>query len=145
MQLNNLKPVHKNRKIKRVGRGGKLGTYSGKGLKGQTSRSGRRYKPIMRGLIKRYPKLRGHKFNRRSDRFGFVVLNLDVLEKMTVVNGDITPEMLLEKKLIGRVKGVTPKVKILGKGSVSKSLNFKNCAVSKSAKEKIEKAGGTIK
>lgn len=62
MQLNDLKPIHKNKKRKRVGRGGKRGTYSGRGQKGQLSRAGRKLKPVIREIIKRYPKLRGYKF-----------------------------------------------------------------------------------
>ncbi len=61
MQLHELKPKHKLKRKKRVGRGGKKGTYSGKGIKGQSSRSGRKMVPIIRELIKRYPKLRGYK------------------------------------------------------------------------------------
>ncbi len=63
MQLNDLKPTNKLKKSKRVGRGGKKGTYSGKGMKGQKSRAGRKLEPPIRGLIKRYHKLRGYKFN----------------------------------------------------------------------------------
>lgn len=66
MQLHQLKPNNKKRKAKRVGRGGKRGTYSGKGMKGQKSRSGRKFEPIVRGLIKRYPKLRGYKFKSKD-------------------------------------------------------------------------------
>jgi large subunit ribosomal protein L15 len=62
MQLHELKPIHKFKKKKRIGRGGKRGTYSGKGMKGQKSRAGRRLEPVIRGIIKRYPKLRGYKF-----------------------------------------------------------------------------------
>jgi len=59
MQLHELKPIHKLKKRKRVGRGGKKGTYSGRGIKGQKSRAGRKLKPAIRELIKRYPKIRG--------------------------------------------------------------------------------------
>jgi large subunit ribosomal protein L15 len=45
-----------------VGRGGKKGTYSGRGIKGQKSRAGKRLEPIIRSIIKRYPKLRGYRF-----------------------------------------------------------------------------------
>jgi len=61
MQFHQLKPIHKMKKRKRIGRGGKRGTYSGRGTKGQKSRAGRKLVPIIRGLIKRYPKLRGAK------------------------------------------------------------------------------------
>ena len=59
MQLHELKPIHKNKESKKIGRGGKRGTYSGKGMKGQRSRAGARMQPIIRELTKRYPKLRG--------------------------------------------------------------------------------------
>ncbi len=62
MQLHQVKPIHKFKKPKRIGRGGKRGAYSGRGLKGQKSRSGRKFKPVIRDWIKRYPKLRGYKF-----------------------------------------------------------------------------------
>lgn len=63
MQLHELRPKHKLKKRKRIGRGGKRGTYSGRGVKGQKSRSGRRFAPVIRSLIKRYPKLRGYRFH----------------------------------------------------------------------------------
>jgi large subunit ribosomal protein L15 len=66
MQLHELKPRHKLKKKKRVGRGGKRGTYSGRGQKGQLARAGRKLKPIVREIIKRYPKLRGYKFKARK-------------------------------------------------------------------------------
>jgi large subunit ribosomal protein L15 len=66
MQLHEIKPIYKIKKKKRIGRGGKRGTYSGKGIKGQKSRAGTRFEPIIRGLIKRYPKLRGYKFKKSN-------------------------------------------------------------------------------
>ncbi|KPJ73361.1 50S ribosomal protein L15, partial [Parcubacteria bacterium DG_74_1] len=48
MQLHEIKPIHKLKKSKRIGRGGKRGTYSGRGIKGQKSRAGRRFKPVIR-------------------------------------------------------------------------------------------------
>ncbi len=59
MQLHEVKPIHKNESRKRIGRGGKRGTYSGKGIKGQKSRAGRKIRPAVRDLIQRTPKLRG--------------------------------------------------------------------------------------
>ena len=61
MQIHELRPKHKNRAKKRIGRGGKHGTYSGKGIKGQASRAGRKMVPIIRELIKKYPKLKGYR------------------------------------------------------------------------------------
>ena len=146
MQLNQLKPIHKQKKKTRVGRGGKKGTYSGKGNKGQTSRAGHRYKPITKELIKRYPKLRGHRTRYRTPkiRTEATVLNLDILEKKFNAGEEVSPKNLLEKRIISRAKGMVPKIKILAKGNLTKSLVFKNCQFSKAAKEKIEKAGGKI-
>lgn len=62
MQIHQLKPIHKIKKKKRVGRGGKRGTYSGRGLKGQKSRAGRKMQPAIREFIKKFPKLRGYRF-----------------------------------------------------------------------------------
>lgn len=62
MQIHELKPTHKKKEAKKIGRGGKRGTYSGKGMKGQKSRAGRRLEPVVRSLIKKYPKLRGYRF-----------------------------------------------------------------------------------
>jgi len=59
MQIQELKPNCKNKKKKRIGRGGKRGTYCGRGLKGQKSRAGRRIRPAVRDFILRTPKLRG--------------------------------------------------------------------------------------
>ena len=59
MQLHEIQPLHENRKEKRVGRGGKRGTTSGRGTKGQRARAGHRIRPAERDLIQRLPKLRG--------------------------------------------------------------------------------------
>jgi len=145
MQLHELKPIHKRKKRKRVGRGGKRGTYSGRGIKGQKSRAGRKLKPFIRELIKRYPKIRGHKAEIKNSKLNLVVLNLDDLEKNFNSGERINPSILLAKKIISKIKGRMPLVKILGKGEITKPLEIENCQLSKQAKEKIEKAGGKIK
>jgi len=143
MQLHELKRKHKNRDKKRVGRGGKKGTYSGKGNKGQKSRAGRKMVPIIRELIKRYPKLKGYRsFTMDKD---LAIVNLVVLEKNTKDGETINPENLIKKGLISNIKGKTPKVKILGTGKITKKLVVENCKTSKTAKEAIEKAGGSVK
>lgn len=142
MQLHELRPKHKLKKKKRIGRGGKRGTYSGRGIKGQKSRAGRKLAPVIRESIKKYPKLRGYRFKKREKNLA--VINIGILEKKFESSEIVTPKTLLERKLIRRIKGKTPKVKILGKGEVKKSLTIKDCEVSKNAKEKIEKADGTI-
>jgi len=61
MQLHEVQPIHKNKSKKRVGRGGKRGTYSGRGMKGQKARAGHKIRPAIRDLVQRTPKLRGAK------------------------------------------------------------------------------------
>ena len=56
----------------------------------------------------------------------------------------VDPEVLIDKRLIRRIKGKIPKVKILGKGEITKKLVIEGCELSKSAKEKIEKTGGKL-
>ena len=143
MQIHELKRKHKNRASKRVGRGGKHGTYSGKGIKGQASRAGRKMEPLIRGLIKKYPKLKGYRsFRMEND---FTVVNLITLEKNTKDGEIINPENLIAKGIVGKIKGKTPKVKILGTGKFTKKIVVENCKTSKTAKEAIEKAGGSVK
>lgn len=146
MQLHELKPIHRPKKTKRVGRGGKRGTYSGRGVKGQKSRAGRKLEPLIRQFIKRYPKLRGYRQKSKSKekKSKIVVLNLEKLEKKFNSGEKITPAILLEKRLIHKIKGRLPAVKILGRGEITKSLIIEGCIVSKQVKEKIEKAGGRI-
>jgi len=143
MQLHELKSIHKRKKPKIVGRGGKRGTYCGRGIKGQKARAGRKLKPIIREILKKYPKLRGYKFKRLKGKP--IVLNVLVLERKFKEGEEINPQTLLEKRLIRKIKGKLPKVKILGRGKVKKKLVFRNCLFSKKAREKIEKIGGVIK
>jgi large subunit ribosomal protein L15 len=143
MQLNELKPKHKSKERKRVGRGGKKGSYSGHGVKGQSSRSGRKFEPSIRLLIKRYPKLRGYRS--RVINFRPAVVNIEILEKKFESNDTVTPQILASKGLIKRVKGELPEVKILGKGRLTKTLTIEGCRISKKAEEKIKKARGEIK
>jgi len=143
MQIHQIQPKHKLKDKKRVGRGGKKGTYCGRGMKGQSSRAGGKKQPIIRELIKRYPKLRGYRF--RPVRTKPSIINLDVLENKFDSGSKINPEVLLEKKIIHLTKGRIPKVKILGKGEIKKSFIIENCLVSKKAKEIIEKNKGSVK
>jgi len=143
MQLHELKPNHKRQKGKRIGRGGKRGTYSGRGVKGQKSRAGRKLAPVFRQLISKYPKLRGYRFKSRQQKPE--IINLEILEKNFKKGDVVSRKILLEKKLISKMKGRIPEVKILVKGKLTKKLIIKDCLLSKTAKEKIEKAGGEVK
>lgn len=143
MQLHQLKPIHKNKDKKRVGRGGKRGSYSGRGQKGQKSRSGHNLQPVIRELIKRYPKLRGYRRASLNDKP--LIVNLNQLESVFSANEKVNPKTLLEKGLVEALAGKVTRVKILANGEIKKPLLIEDCDVSLTAKEKIEKAGGTIK
>ena len=127
---------------KRLGRGSATGQggTSGRGHKGQRSRSGggvrRGFEGGQMPLIRRVPK-RGF-FN--LFRTTYEIVNLSDISKKNL-DGEVTPAVL---KTAGLIKKDNVKVKILGTGKVANSLNIKAHAFSKSAKEKIEKAGGTI-
>lgn len=146
MQLHQLKPKHKLKRKKRIGRGGKRGTYSGRGIKGQKSRAGRKLVPVIRELIKKHHKLRGYRFkSARGQNSEVVILNLADLEKKFNSGERITPAVLLEKKLVSKIKGRMPEVKILAKGKITKKLIIEGCKVSEAAKKAIEQAGGEVK
>ena len=127
---------------KRLGRGSATGQggTSGRGHKGQRSRSGggvrRGFEGGQMPLIRRVPK-RGF-FN--LFRTTYEIVNLSDISKKNL-DGEVTPAVL---KTAGLIKKDNLKVKILGTGKVANALNIKAHAFSKSAKEKIEKAGGTI-
>ncbi len=141
MQLHQVKPKIKKRKIKRIGRGGKRGGYSGRGIKGQKSRAGRKIRPQWRDILKKIPKKRG--YSSPSLKKKPLVVNLSDIEKKFKENEKITPQSLLEKGIIRKTKGMLPEVKLLGGGEITKKFLVAECQISKSAKEKIEKAGGS--
>ena len=143
MQLHQLRQIHKVRKAKSIGRGGRKGTYSGRGIKGQKSRAGKHLKPVIRELIKRYPKLRGHRFQ-AVPRYR-IGINLSKIEKAYDKGETVNLKTLVAKKLISLPGQKAFKLKILGTGLLSKALIFENCQYTKSALAKIKKAKGTIK
>ncbi|TAK58215.1 50S ribosomal protein L15 [Patescibacteria group bacterium] len=146
MQLHTLSRVTPNTKSKQVGRGGRRGKTSGRGTKGQNARSGRKKRPELRDFIKRIPKLRGRGVSSfKSIQPEFVVINLDVLET-TFKSGDmVNPGSLVAKGVVSLYKGIKPIIKILATGEITKKITVSDCAVSASAKTKIEKAGGAVK
>ena len=157
MDLSNLQSNTPRKFKKRIGRGGKRGTYSGKGTKGQKSRAGASVKPGFRGGDNRiwqlFPKQRGaskrpggkephrkHRYFRlRHDKPS--VFNLGFFNQFTEAE-TVNPEFLKERGFISDTK---IGVKILGDGELKRSISFKGFKFSKSAKEKVVKAGGTIK
>lgn len=145
MQLHNLVPKTKNKKTMLVGRGGKRGKTSGRGGKGQTARAGNKKRPELRDFIKRIPKLRGRGVNQNKSIITRpVIVNLDMVEAVFESGSIISPATLIEKKTISTLDGKIPTVKILGSGDITKKFNIENCLISKQAKEKVEKAGGSV-
>lgn len=137
MQLHDVRKPANNKDKKRVGRGGKRGTYSGRGLKGQKSRAGHSIPSQVREIVRRFPKLRGVKFNPTRPKEKTV--NVGSLEKL--FDGKIiTKESFVKAGIISKK---TEGVKILGNGELKTAYEVK-VPVSKSAKEKIEKAGGKV-
>jgi len=143
MQLHNLKKNKTNRASRQVGRGGKRGTTAGRGTKGQKARAGNKRRPEMRDIIKKLPKLRGYRFKPFNDKPA--VVNLFLINKAFESGELVNPTNLVAKNLINKKSGRMPIIKVLATGVLTKALTFEKCLVSDSAKEKIEKAGGSIK
>jgi large subunit ribosomal protein L15 len=152
LTLSNLKPAQPRKARKRVGRGlasGK-GRYSGRGIKGQKSRSGsHRLRPGFEGgqmpIYMRLGKQRGSTSKdampigpHRTYTQG---VNVSELERVFDAGAEVTPETLKEKRL---VRSLRKDVKILGNGELKKKLNVTAHAFSASAREKIESAGGSV-
>ncbi len=156
MQLSTLKRKHPRQQPKRIGRGGKRGTTSGAGTKGQQSRAGATIRAGFRGGDNRmwqlFPKQRGaskkhgNKSPHRKHRFFSVkrykpwevnVRSLDIFK-----DGDtVSIQTLIEKGIISSNADV---VKILATGELKRKLTFSGVKMSAAAKAKIEKAGGTV-
>ena len=136
MQIHDIAKPSTNRTARRIGRGGKRGTYSGKGIKGQKSRAGAKMRPAMREILKKIPKLRGYRF--KPFRLQPETVTVADLEKK-FNNGDIvSPKSLLNAKLIKRQRGRMPnRVKIIGKGKFTKKFTFKNILFSESVGKAI--------
>lgn len=143
MKLDSLKPakgaVKSNKRIGR-GEGSGWGVTAGRGEKGAKSRSGHKKRAWFEGgqmpLQRRLPKYGFTNINRKT----YQIVNVSSLEKVAD-KSEITVETLLEKGLV-RKKNLP--VKILGNGELKSKVNIKINAISKSAREKIEKVGGTV-
>ena len=150
MHLSTLKPKHTRKHSKRIGRGGKRGSTSGMGTKGQKSRAGASMRPGFTGGNKRpwqqFPKQRGagkkpgNKIPHRKHRFFAIErykpweINLRALNIFK--DGDIvSPKTLAEK---GLIPSETSAVKILASGTLKRKLKVEGVALSASAKRKLE-------
>ena len=144
MGQHDLRPPKGARKSrKRVGRGDGSGhgSYSGRGLKGQNSRSGGGVRPGFEGgqqpLITRLDKLPGFTNIFRTE---FSVINVDRLAAFPA-NSEVTPQTLVES---GVVRDARKPVKILGRGEIERPLVVEAHRFSGSARRKIEAAGGSV-
>ncbi|MCH7641605.1 uL15 family ribosomal protein [Patescibacteria group bacterium] len=148
MQIHELQREHSEKPTKRIGRGGKRGTYSGRGIKGQKSRAGRHMRPQLRDEIKKLPKRRGYGVNRsrtvNSSKQKAAVVAVGVLERISTEGEIITPGFLKAKGVITKLEDRKKPIKILGGGTLTKKLTISGCLVSNSAKKTIESVGGTI-
>ncbi len=146
MQTHNLKRLHPNKKGKTVGRGGTRGKTAGRGTKGQNARAGHKKRPEIRDFIKRIPKLRGRGKNINTTiQTTVYAVNLSRINGLYNAGETVSLATLSEKNIIRSVSGVTPRVKILGNGTIDKKLSFEGLSISAKAKEAVEKAGGSVK
>jgi large subunit ribosomal protein L15 len=133
--------ANKRKRIVGRGQGSGRGTTAGKGNKGQKARSGgKTYAGFEGGQMPLYRRLAHRGFSNHPFKKEWQVVNIGEIEKRFEVSETVNPATLLKK---GLIKGAAP-VKVLGNGDLSKKLSFRVGAVSASAKEKIEKAGGDI-
>ena len=137
-------PKGAKRARKRVGRGDGSGhgSFSGRGLKGQKSRSGGGVRPGFEGgqlpLAKALPMIRGFTNIFRKE---YNVVNLDRLARFPA-NSEVTPQLLVEA---GVVKNLKKPVKVLGRGELEIPLVVEAHKFSSSARSKIEAAGGSVR
>ena len=144
MNLSNLKPrPGAKHRVKRLGCGESSGhgKTSGKGHKGQKARSGGSIRLGFEGgqmpLIRRIPK-RG--FNNAEFRTSYSIVNVGDLEQFDA-GATVDENLLREKKII---RGISDGLKVLANGELSKMINLTATKVSAAAREKIEKAGGSV-
>ncbi|MDR1444324.1 MAG: 50S ribosomal protein L15 [Treponema sp.] len=136
-------PEGSNRRKRILGRGqgSGRGTTSGKGNKGQKARSGgKTYVGFEGGQMPLYRRLAQRGFSNYPFKKDPQIINLGEIETHYEALETVNPETLLKKGLIKK----TAPVKVLGEGTFTKNLTFAVSAVSASAREKIEKAGGSV-
>ena len=137
-------PEGANKKKRIVGRGSSsgLGTTAGRGNKGQQSRSGGKvYVGFEGGQMPLYRRIAHRGFSNYPFKEEYAVLNLKDIETKYENGETVDKESLIKKGLVKKARSL---VKILGDGNVTKKLTINVDKISASAKEKIEKAGGTV-
>jgi large subunit ribosomal protein L15 len=151
LNLSTLKPAQSRKDRKRVGRGlgsGK-GRYSGRGIKGQKSRAGshKMRAGFEGGQMPIYMRLGKQRGSTSKDampigpfRTSTVPVNVSALDRFDD-GAEVTPESLVEK---GLIKNTKTDVKLLGNGDLKKKLTVRVHAISATAREKVETAGGSV-
>lgn len=146
MKLHELKPnegAKKDRKRKGIGISAGAGKTSGRGTKGQGARTGEGGHLYRQGgslpIFRRLPFIRGEGFT-PPNRTRYNEVNLDQLAGL-VAGSEVNPAVLAEAGMLSKPAGL---VKILGRGEVSVALKVRVHRISKSARTKIEAAGGTV-
>lgn len=142
MQLHEIKPIIKKKLKKRIGRGGKRGSYSGRGIKGQKARAGHRIRPEIRDTIKKLPKKRGYRFKTIKEKPK--VINIGDFSSYFKDGDKVTPKILMEKGFLKLKSGKIPAIKILGTGELDKKLLIKDCQISESVRKKVKERGGNV-
>ena len=144
LSLNNLRPAKgSTHKKKRLGRGPGtgLGKTAGRGHKGQKSRSGYSSKVGFEGgqmpLHRRLPKRGFTNIFKKQ----WIEVSLEALDRSFDANAEITPEVMHHRGIIKKAKH---DIVVLGNGNISKALKISAHRFTKSAREKIEKAGGAV-
>ncbi len=144
VELSTLKPGRGAKKTKRrVGRGNAsgAGTYSGRGQKGQRSRSGGAGGLKLKGMkarLQNVPKLRGFKSGKPKP----ATVSLTDIDKHFVAGATVSPQQLKKQGLVDIIP--TTGVKILASGKLTKKVTVSGCKLSAAAKAAIENAGGTV-
>ena len=148
MKLNEIKDnLGSTKPRKRIGRGigSGIGKTSGKGHKGQKSRSGVAIKGFEGGQMPIHRRLPKRGFT-NINRVNYTELNLDKIQKL-IDSKKIDPKKIISYKTLldlGLVKSKKTKIKLLGKGDIKIKVDIEASAFSKSAKENIEKIGGSV-
>lgn len=142
MQIHQIRANNKLLKKRKVGRGGKKGTYSGRGMKGQKSRAGSKIKPQIRETVLKFPKRRGSSF--RSLKKKFLTIKLNDIVKAFPEGGIVNLNKLKKADLIKKTKSEIRPIKILDAIPLSKKYVIKDCLVSEKVKKAVIKAGGKI-
>ena len=148
MNLNNIKDnVGSNKNRKRIGRGIGSGTgkTSGKGHKGQKARSGVSIKGFEGGQMPIHRRLPKRGFN-NINKVSFVEINVNRLDKL-IDEKIIDPNKTINNKIlmdIGLINSEKSRVKLLANGELKNKINIEISAISSSAKDKVEKVGGSV-